>query len=377
MVAATEPTTIQSVVLKAGMLTDKAIRNGSLKKNTEKRGNNRESSRDGNARDDNKIYRTGRASATTPNPARREYIGWRPRMVNPLNARNPIAVRGACCRVGPRMVNRLNALEARGRAFMLGVEEALQDPNIVTGTFTLNNNYATTLFDSGADYRFVSTTFIPLLDIEPSSLGFTYEIEIASEKLVEINKVIRGCKLEIEGHTFDIDLIPFGHESLEVIVGIDWLSRHKAEIVFHEKVVRIPLPNGKMLRVLGERAMPVAKSPYPLAPSEMEELSSQLRELQDKELNKLTIKNCYPLLRIDDLFDQLQGSQYFSKIYLQSGYHQLRVHKDDIPKTAFRTRYGYFEFTVMPFGLTNAPATKEEHETHLGLILELIKKEKL
>ncbi|GJU45446.1 reverse transcriptase domain-containing protein, partial [Tanacetum coccineum] len=182
----------------------------------------------------------------------------------------------------------------------------------------------------------------------------------------------------------------------------------------------------------------VAKSPYRLAPSELEELSGQLKELQDKgfirpssspwgapvlfvkkkdgsfrmcidyrELNKLTVKNRYPLPRIDDLFDQLQGSQFFSKIDLRSGYHQLRVHEDDIPKTAFRTRYGHFEFTVMPFGLTNAPAifmdlmnrvcrpyldkfvivfiddiliyskTQEEHVEHLRLVLELLKKEKL
>ncbi|GJS21262.1 putative reverse transcriptase domain-containing protein [Tanacetum coccineum] len=118
--------------------------------------------------------------------------------------------------------------KARGRAFMLGAEEARQDANIVIGKFTLNDHFATTLFDSGADYSFVSTTFIPLLGLEPSDL-------------------------EIEGRVFDIDLIPFGHGSFDMIIGMDWLFNYKAEIICHEKVVRIPLLDGKVLRVVGER----------------------------------------------------------------------------------------------------------------------------
>ncbi|GJT10738.1 putative reverse transcriptase domain-containing protein, partial [Tanacetum coccineum] len=328
---------------------------------------------------------------------------------------------------------------ARARAYVV-VENPQQNPNVVTGTFLLNDHYACILFDSGAEKSFVSSAFTPFIDIAPTALNTNYEIELADGKVVSTNTILCSCTLVLLNHVFKIDLLPTQLGSFDVIIGMDWLAYYRALIDCYEKIVRIPLPNGEILEVQGERpekdlgslacikadekklddirivrdfpevfpddllglphvrevefridlipgASPVVRSPYRLAPSEMLELSNQLKELQEKgfirpshspwgapvlfvkkkdgsmrmcidyrELNKLTIKNRYPLPRIDDLFDQLQGACCFSKIDLRSGYHQLRVREEDIPKTAFRTRYGHFEFTVMPFGMTNAPA---------------------
>ncbi|GKA21324.1 hypothetical protein Tco_0701313, partial [Tanacetum coccineum] len=201
MVAATEPKTIQKAVQISSALIDEAVRNGSIKK-VKKRGNVGEPSKDKNGRDDNKRTRTGNAFATTVNPIGRENTGTWPkcttcnsyhapggpfricynyncpghlardcrgvsRNVNPVNARNP-TVR-ACYESGS--TDHVRVVETKGTRLGVGhscgSREARQDPNIVTGTFTLNNHFATTLFDSGADYSFVSTTFIPLLGLEP------------------------------------------------------------------------------------------------------------------------------------------------------------------------------------------------------------------
>ncbi|GKA18430.1 putative reverse transcriptase domain-containing protein [Tanacetum coccineum] len=296
MVAATEPKTIQKAVQISGALIDEAVRNGktslideavrngSIKK-VEKRGNVGETSKDKNGKDDNKRTRIGNVFATTVNPDCRGV----PRNVNPVNARNP-TVR-ACYECGstvPTMSGQLGrgnqGNQARGKEFILGAEEARQDPDIVTGSFTLNDHFTTTLFDSGTDYSFVSTTFMPLLGLEPIDLGFRYEIEIASEQLVEIDKVFKGCKLEIEGHVFDNDLIPFRHGIFDMIIGIKCLSNYKVEIIFHEKASDKKQEEVVMVRDFPEielipGATPVAKSPYRLTPSELEELSGQLKEL--------------------------------------------------------------------------------------------------
>ncbi|GKE47432.1 putative reverse transcriptase domain-containing protein, partial [Tanacetum coccineum] len=275
------------------------------------------------------------------------------------------------------------------------------DSNDVTSTFLLNNHYASILFDTGADRSFISTAFSFLIHIALTPLENSYDVELADGKIVEIDTIMRGCTLNFLNHPFNIDLMPIELGSFNVIIGMDWLRRCHAVIVCDEKLVRIPYGNETLIFRGNESnngiesrltiiscskaqaytakgggqidlipgAAPVARTPYRLAPSEMKELSEQLRELFDKgfirpssspwgapvlfvkkkdgtfkmfinyrELNKLTVKNRYPLSRIDDLFDQLQGSNIYSKIDLRSGYHQLRVREQDILKTAFQTR---------------------------------------
>ncbi|GJV26183.1 putative reverse transcriptase domain-containing protein [Tanacetum coccineum] len=141
---------------------------------------------------------------------------------------------------------------ARGRAYVV-VENLQQNPNVVTGTFLLNDHYACILFDSGAEKSFVSSAFTPFIDIAPAALNTSYEVELAYGKVVSTNTILRSCTLVLFNHVFKIDLLPTRLGSFDVIVGMDWLSYHHAVIYCYEKIVRIPLSNGEILEVQGER----------------------------------------------------------------------------------------------------------------------------
>ncbi|GJR49678.1 hypothetical protein Tco_1400199 [Tanacetum coccineum] len=247
---------------------------------------------------------------------------------------------------------------------------------------------------------FVNTSFSRLIDISPVKLDVSYEVELADGKIVSTKIVLRGCTLNLVSHLFEIDLMPIELARKYIERGCHLFLVHVTEKKLKEKrienvlVIRdfpevfpddlpgLPPPRQVEFQIdLVSGAAPVTRAPYRLAPSQMKELSGQLQELMEKgfirpssspwgasvlfvkkkdrsfcmcidyrELNKLTIKNRYPLSRIDDLFDQLQGSSVYSKIDLRSSYHQLRIRVEDIPITAFRTR-------------------EEEHEEHLKVIL--------
>nr|AAM08795.1 Putative retroelement [Oryza sativa Japonica Group]AAP52970.1 retrotransposon protein, putative, Ty3-gypsy subclass [Oryza sativa Japonica Group] len=394
-------------------------------------------------------------------------------------------------RAGPRFI--------QARVNHASAEEAQAAPEVVLGTFPVNSIPATVLFDSGATHSFISKKFVGMHGLIREELSTPMRVHTPGNSSTSV-QFSPSITIEIQRSPFLANLILLESKDLDVILGMDWLTKFKGVIdcasrtvtltnekgetvvykslvspkkgvslnqieteipvdtveknlrkledipivceypeVFPEDLTTMPPKREIEFRIdLAPGTAPIYKRPYRMAANELAEVKKQVDEQLQKgyirpstspwgapvifvekkdktkrmcvdyrALNEVTIKNKYPLPRIDDLFDQLKGAKVFSKIDLRSGYHQLRIREEDIPKTAFTTRYGLYECTVMSFGLTNAPAffmnlmnkvfmefldkfvvvfiddiliyskSEEEHEQHLRLVLEKLKEHQL
>ncbi|GKV36664.1 hypothetical protein SLEP1_g44770 [Rubroshorea leprosula] len=382
--------------------------------------------------------------------------------------------------------------------------------DVITGTLPVNSDYTHVLFDSGASHYFIARSYALKRALPVDTSDCELHVDTPLGGVMTTKEMCRTVDIYIDGRQLSASLFVLDISDFDIILGMDWLSKHFASIDCHRKwvifnilsepefsfqgngffappmlvsalqaqkylvngcqgflvsvtdassvtsrledilVVRefpdvfpedlpsLPLDREVEFAIdLVPGTEPVSKAPYLMALAELKELKVQLKELLEKgfirpivlpwgapvlfvkkdgsmrlcidywELNKVIVKNWYPLPRIDDLFDQLKGAQVFSKIDLQSGYHQLKIKPDDVPKTTFRTRYGHYEFIVMPFGLTNAPArfmdlmnrvfskyldqfvvvfiddiliyssSRTLHEKHLRTVLETLRSERL
>ncbi|GJY59452.1 putative reverse transcriptase domain-containing protein [Tanacetum coccineum] len=353
----------------------------------------------------------------------------------------------------PKKVEQEETREVHGQAYAIKDAEP-QGPNVVIGTFLLNNRYASVLFNSGSDRSFMDTRFSSMLNIKLVKISASYEVELADGRVVSTNTVVKGCTLNLVNHLFGIDLMLIKLGTFDVIIGMDWLIKCDAVIVCGEKVVRISYGN-KTLTVESDKGMSRLKVISCIKACKYIERGCHLflahvteKKLKEKQLKDVPVIRDFPEVFPDDLSrlpplrkvevvgttaraigKRIYSSEFitvgstgvvrekerwvFSNVYRlsridpRSEYHQLCIKEEDIPITAFRTRYGHFEFQVMPFGLTNVPAVfmdlmnrvckpyldkfvivfiddilvyskdEEEHGKHLKVILEMLKKERL
>jgi hypothetical protein len=354
----------------------------------------------------------------------------------------------------------------------------------MTGIFSINSKPVIILFDSGATHSFISDKCGARVGLDSCQAKGSYMISTPGGKIGS-NQLIRFVPIQLGSKVIKTDLVLLPLEGMDIILGMDWMTKHKVLLDISSRVIEIDSPyNGATTLYLPQQEYfhsciyattsikledipivceypdvfpddlpgmppdrdiefiielqpgiaPISKRPYRMPPNELVELKVQLEDLLDKgfirpsaspwgcpalfvkkkdnslrlcvdyrPLNAVTIKNKYPLPRIDILFDQLAGAKVFSKIDLRFGYHQIKIKPSHIPKAAFSTRYGLYKYLVMSFGLTNAPAyfmylmnsvfmpeldkfvvvfiddiliyskTKEDHANHLRVILQQLR----
>jgi hypothetical protein len=376
----------------------------------------------------------------------------------------------------------------QGKLYFTTLEELHEGAPIMTGIFSVYNQPALILFDSGASHSFISQKFSAKCQLPLYLTRGSFKIAALGGKVAS-NQLNQCVPIRLGSHIVKTTLLILGLENVDIILGANWMTRHQVVLDIASRIVEIKspiygsftllLPSQdstrscafamielplKKIPVVCEYAdvfpnelpgmppdrdiefaielqpgtTPISKRPYRMPPTELAEMKKQLQQLLDKgficpstlpwgclalfvkkkdeslrlcidyrPLNAVTIMNKYTLPRIDVLFDQLVGAKVFSKIDLCSGYHQIKIRASDIPKTAFSTRYGLYEYLVMSFGLTNAPAyfmylmnsvfmpeldkfvvvfiddilvyskSKEEHAGHLHVVLQRLREHPL
>ncbi|GJV34086.1 putative reverse transcriptase domain-containing protein [Tanacetum coccineum] len=286
--------------------------------------------------------------------------------------------------------------DARGKAYVLGGNDANLGSNTVTGTFLINDHLAYMLFDSGVDRSFVSNTFSALLDIIPYALDVSYAVELADERTSETNTVLKGYTLGLLGHPFNIDLMPVDLGSFKVIIGMDWLAKNHAVIVCDEKIVRIPYGN-KILIVQGDKSDKEKKSTLSIiscvkAQKYMEKgcqlflaqvtVKENKDESKEKRLEDVPTVRDFPKVFPKDLPGLPPTRQVEFQIDLVPGVAPVarapyRLAPSEMEELSAQLQELSDKGFIRPRSSPRGAPTKEEHDAHLRLILELLKKEEL